>query len=266
MKLKRVLSGVCIVSIMVVSILIPTYANDQKEASDQEWAERRAYLEKNMRELGAKGPDAVEAFFEENGIVKAEDSSTEITPQSAPGSVTLSNIGGYYDQYSGKYLVSGYWDWGNILYVDNNAGALDGVSLSMCQTNWNAVTGYVFSSNPAGIAVYDENGNYYDFSGNANTISKSGIAYTFQDAFSNGGFGGYIGYSGSVWFWLDSKPSQSQIYIKMDFQHTWSKASLSSFGISWPVSSAPTLSMSFSSTPSNFKIANQTTLSSWPRL
>jgi hypothetical protein len=132
----------------------------------------------------------------------------------------------------------------------------------MCQTNWNAVTDYVLSSNPAGIAVYDQKGTSYGTAGSASTISQSGIAFTFRDSWGSGTV--YCGYQGQVWFWMDKKPSQSSLYVKMDYEHTWSAATLQSFGISWPVGSAPTLDMNFVSAPYNFKIANQITLYSWP--
>ncbi|OPX44880.1 hypothetical protein CLHUN_14340 [Ruminiclostridium hungatei] len=268
MFIKKLLSAICVISLMVSILLYPSFASSSKEDSDAKWNERRAFLEENIKELGAKGPDAVDAFLKKNGVEKSDkiiaDPSRNISPMSAPGSVTLS-ISAYRDQYSSKYLVTGYWTWNDIGLVDTSAGALDGVALSMCQTNWNPVTGYVFSSNPAQMAIYDNYGTLYDNAGSASVISKSGVAYTFQDKWITG-INKFCGYSGSAWFWLDTCPDQLPIYIKMDFIHTWTSAQLNNFGISWPVGSAPTLNMNFSTVPSKFMKADQITLYSWPRL
>lgn len=149
--------------------------------------------------------------------------------------------------------------------VDSNAGAFDGVSLAMCQTNWNPVTGYILASNPANIAVYDQLGTHYPNAGGPSRIDKSGIVYAFEDRWIPRPVQDnlYVGYQGQVWFWLTKVPSQLPIYIKMDFLHTWTNASLSSLGFNWPVNSAPTISMTFSSTPSQFTKANQITLNRW---
>lgn len=234
-----------------------SYSLDVK--MDNDWESRRAFIEENIINISSQGPDKVNEWLIANGFQEVEYIKT-IEPLSSPGSVVLRNIQGYYDSVAKKYIVKGWWSWQGIHLVDSTAGALDGVSLAMCQTNWNPVTGYVFTSNPAGIAVYDQDYTHYPHAGGASKIDKSGIVYTFQDAWQGSK---YVGYHGQVWFWLNSTPSQLPIYIKMDFEHTWTNANLSSFGFNWPVGSAPTINMVFNITPANFKIANQITLSSW---
>jgi hypothetical protein len=260
MRLRKFITGLCLIALLTACFSQSALA--ETKISETQVKDRQDFIDNNIRKLGGKGQDALDDFFSKNGIVKA-DTITPVTPMSAPGSVNLS-VNAWYDRYSNKYVVQGSWQWIDLSVVDLSSGALDGVSLSMCQTNWDAATGYVFSSNPARIAVYDNFGTEYINAGGASTISKSGIAYTFQDSWVNAY--SYCGYHGVAWFYLDKVPTQLPLYIKMDFQHTWSSASLSSFGISWPTNSAPTLSMQFSTVPKNFQRSQQITLSNWPNL
>lgn len=265
MRIKKVL---CLAVILCISITSVTYVSakpSNEKMTDKEWQVRRNYIDENIKKLAGRGPEEVEKFFEENNIVECDfvKDASDISTKSLPGAVSFYGIGGYYDRVAGKYFVTGYWEWAAIGYVDNNAGAVDGVSLALCQTNWNSATGYIFSSNPANIAVYDQNGTYYPYAGGISAISKSGIAYSFQDAWKGVWADQYCGYRGTVWFYLDQPPTQLPLYIKMDLTHTWSSATLTSLGISWPTGSAPTLNMQFSNTPSKQPYANQTTLYGW---
>lgn len=256
MRFKRVLTFLTLCLILLLNVNA-VYAKSSN-GSDK-WEERRAFIEENISILGSQGPAKVDEWLEANGIHKVNNIQS-IQPLSSPGSVSLYSIDGYFDSLAKKYIVKGWWTWNGTSLIDSTSGALDGVSLAMCQTNWDPVTGYILDSNPSGIAVYDQNGTYYPYAGNTSKIDKSGIVYTFQDSWSGTN---YCGYKGQVWFWMTTTPSQLPIYVKMDFEHTWTSASLSSFGFSWPVGSAPTINMTFSTTPENFKIANQIYLSSW---
>lgn len=265
MKIKRILltAVFLLTTITSISVNASPQTPDNEKFAHANWEDRRAYLEKNFTEIG-NDVEKFDTFMEQNGLEAAE-TMIPIQPQSAPGNVQLYNIKGYRDRFSGKYVVSGRWIWNNISNIDSNAGAVDGVSLALCQTNWNPVTGYVFTSQPAGIAVYDQDSTHYPSAGGVSSISKSGIAYTFQDSYKGALWWiKYCGYSGQVWFWLDRAPDQLPIYIKMDFTHTWSEAELDSAGIEWAAGSAPKISMKFKIAPKNFTLANQVTLSSWP--
>lgn len=255
-KYKKALT---IVSLCLILLLNVSTVSAKNSNSDKDWEKRRAFIEENIIVLGSQGPDKVDEWLQANGIHKVE-SINSIQPASAPGSVKITYIDGYYDGVAKKYLVKGWWTWNDISLVDSNAGALDGVSLAMTQTNWDPVTGYILESSPAGIAVYDQNGTYYPYAGNTSKIDKSGIVYTFQDSWSGTN---YIGYNGQAWFWMLRTPDQLPIYIKMDLEHTWTSASLKDFGFSWPVGSPPTISMTFDTTPENIKIADQKFISSW---
>lgn len=235
-------------------------AGNYENATDVAWEGRRAFVEENMIIIGSQGPEKVEEWLKANGVYKVQ-SIKSIEPMSTPGSVRLYNIDGYFDSIAKKYLVKGWWTWEGILLVDLTAGAVDGVSLAMCKTDWNPVTGYILASNPAGIAVYDQDGTHYPYAGGASKIDKSGIVYTFQDGWYNQMK--YCGYRGQVWFWMNQQPSQLPIYIKMDYMHTWSAAKLSSFGFNWPSNSAPEINLKFDVVPKNFKRANQITLNNW---
>ncbi len=265
MKSKKVLS---ILLICMFFLLSSQVASAKTMLTEDEWDQRREYINQNIKELGGQGQEAIESFLEANGIVKLSESDSMniseslISPMSVAGSVDL-YVNFWYDQYAGKYVVQGGWEWQSLSYIDNKGGAVDGISLTMYQTNFKPVTGYVYSSYPAYIQVYDQNGWLYDNAGSASSISNSGIAWTFQDAWQ---IGAYCGYSGIVWFYLDEKPSQSPMYIGINFTHTWSDATLSSFGITWPTNNLPSLNMSFTSTPKSFTKTTQTTVYSWPRL
>lgn len=262
MRLKKVmLLAICFVLLFNVSIV-----SAKNTKANVNWDERRAFIEENMILIGSQGPEKVDEWLKANGVYKSkkvvalQPETESILPLSSPGSVSLNNITGYFDTIAKKYIIKGWWNW--LTSADSTAGALDGVSIAMCQTNWNPVTGYQFASYPTGIAVYDQYGTHYPYAGNASKIDKSGILYTFQDSWYQGR---YCGHKGQVWAWLTLPPSQSPIYLKMDYQHTWSSASLSSYGFTWPAGSAPTINMQFNVVPSNFKVANQVTLSSWPQ-
>ncbi|AVX31872.1 hypothetical protein CTH_2333 [Carboxydocella thermautotrophica] len=194
-----------------------------------------------------------------NGVNKVQDMHG-VQATSSPGQAYLTNIDGYFDGLAKKYLIKGWWKWNST--PDATAGALDGVSLAMAKADgsWSPVTGYTFASNPAGIAVYSQNGTYYPNAGNASKIDKSGIVYTFKDGWSGTQ---YIGYQGQVWAWLDSRPKELPIYIKMDYEHTWTDANLSSFGFSWTYPNPPSINMTWNTVPANWIIANQITLYTW---
>lgn len=264
MKVKKVVSVLVVATLLVLNISSVLAQNNNE---NKLWEKRREYIEKKIIELGKEGPDQVDNWLAQNGLIKAtniictSDGEGDFQIKSSPGDVNIYNIQGYYDSSAHKYLIKGWWTWKSIADVDISAGALDGVSLAMCKTDWNPVTGYVLASNPAGIAVYDQSGNHYPNAGSASKIDKSGIIYTFEDKWVDTK---YCGYKGQVWLWMNTPPTQLPIYIKMDYEHTWTDATLSSFGFDWPAGSAPTINMQFSTTPSNFKIANQITLYSWP--
>lgn len=263
MILKNLIAVVSTITICTLSICAPVGAANKK-MNDKDWNERRAYLEENMRDLGSQGEEAVQKFLEENNVIKAEEIEVEDQGKvraSSNGSVTL-KMYTYYDRYSQRYLVKGTWTWSDIDKIDSKPGAVDGISLSMYTTDYKAVSGYEYASNPGGITVYDNNGKSYSDAGGVSKISKSGIAYTFKDGWKNSST--YVGYSGSVWFWLNKKPINSTIYVNMNFQHTYSSATLKSCGISWTAGEAPSINMNFENTPSNWIAANQITVKSWP--
>lgn len=178
---------------MSISLLLNTttvYAKNVK--TDEDWDKRRAFVEEHIAKLGSQGPEKVDEWLQVNGIYKINDiQNQDVRIASPSGAVTLYNINGYYDTLSRKFVVKGWWTWNDISLVDPTSGALDGVALAMCKTDWNPVTGYVLDSNPAGIAVYDQNGTYYAYAGSASTIDKSGIVYTFQDSWSGTNYTGY---------------------------------------------------------------------------
>jgi hypothetical protein len=238
---------------------------DPQKMSDKDWEKRRALIEENITTLGSQGPDKVDEWLNKNGIVKAKDLLAEDQEQiiinSAPGAIQCYNIQAYYDTSARKYLVKGWWQYTDMNKPDIFPGPVDVVSLAMCKTDWDPVTGYVFSSNPAGIAVYDNLGNHFPTAGGVSKIDKSGILYSFQDSWHLMEF---VGYRGQVWFWLDVKPTQTPIYVKMDLKHTWNAGTLSSFSFDWPLKSAPTIKATIGGSTLSADYANQITLSSWP--
>lgn len=151
-----------------------------------------------------------------------------------------------------------------MLQYANSLGEHPCTLLVMCNTDYSACSGFVYDSNPAGITVYDTQGKIYNNAGAASTIDKSGIVWNYQDYWVNTTT--YAGYRGHVWFWLKTAPNKYPFYIKMDYQHTWTNATYSSAGFTWTPGSAPQINLQFTTTPSQFKSANQITLSSWPTL
>lgn len=241
-------------------------AKTKNVLTEEELNQRRAYIDENIRLLGAQGQDAIDEFFSKNNVVKlnaaTDISNSDLSVQSYYGNVGL-NATVWYDQYAGRYVVQGSWQWDNINSVDSSAGALDGVALTMYQTNYQPVTGFVYASNPANIQIYDQWGTPYTGLGGTGAISNSGIAWAFQDKWQNGS---YAGYHGIVWFHLTQKPAQSTIYVGISYEHTWTTAVCNSYGISWVLDTLPVINMTFSIETQFIKPVNQITVTSWPRL
>lgn len=231
-------------------------------------------LNEGMAKLGAKGAEAVDAWLEDHGVFKLKGgkegqtviiSNSEVGILSDPGNITIRDIDAYFDSVAKKYIVRGFWDWRKIEYVDSKAGSIEGVGLAMSKTDGTSTTGQIFSSNPAGIAVYDQDGYHYTDVGNAAKISKSGVAYTFQDRWM--WLNKYVGYSGQVWFYLDQRPLEDSVYITMTFEHTWEETYTSTeYGLSWG-GSYPEIYIKWNNNiaPKNWTAVNQHTEYQWER-
>lgn len=67
-------------------------------------------------------------------------------------------------------------------------------------------------------------------------------------------------------FKISYPPSQSPVYVKMDFEHTYKSGTVSNVTVSWqPGRIAPEIQMTSGTQPSYWKKANQITVySPWP--
>lgn len=264
MKFKKI---ICLIAAISLTLSNSSAISAEQEIgimTEKEWEVRRSFIDENITELAAKGPEEVEEFFKKNNIQKSELMVPDIGIQSLPNSINIRSLNGYYDNISRKYFVTGYWEWNAENLLDMYAGAVDGVSLSLYQPNYEAATGFLFSSNPANISVYDQNGTLYPYAASPSNISRSGVAYTFQDNFYGPGTTKYCGYKGAVWFYMDKAPDQLPLYIKMDVNHTWQSSALENFELRWTPGKAPELVMEFGSAIQVIRPVNQTTLYSWP--
>lgn len=269
-KLQKVMSVVLAATLLLVNST-SVYAANDKKGNDQSWEARKAYIEENMIRLGSEGFDKVDEWLKLNGVEKisiqdSNVSSTEgiISPMSDPGSLSLYSIDGYFDTLAKKWIVKGWWSWNSPSYVDSTSGALEGIALSMSRTDFSPATGYVLDSNPAGIAVYDQAGNYYSSTGATSKIDASGISYIYQDAWLGTQ---YRGYKGQVWFWMTAPPtvnSSNPLYLKMHYIHTWTSANLNTFGLKWAAGTPPELNMTWQTVPAQWPSTQQITIYSWP--
>ncbi|HVJ47733.1 hypothetical protein [Desulfitobacterium sp.] len=268
-KLRKVMSFLLAATLLLVNSNSVLAANNQK-ANDETWEARRAYIEENMIKLGSQGFDNVDEWLQLNGVEKvklkasSKDKDDVISPMSDPGNISIYSIDGYFDSLAKKYLVKGWWSWNSTSYVDSTTGALEGVALSMSNTDFSPATGYVLASNPAGIAVYDQAGNYYSNTGATSKIDSSGVSYIYQDAWLGTQ---YRGYKGQAWFWMTTPPTTSSsnpIYLKMHYIHTWTGANLETFGLKWQPGAPPELNMTFSTVPAQWPATNQITIYNWP--
>lgn len=265
LSVKRLLSSIFLVCALVMSSVVVNAATEepQKKLTKKQLEKRQQEINEGIIEAGKKGPQAVDDFLKSQGFEEA-DMIVPVEPMSSNGNATVDTLKGYKDKFSGTYLVSGWWHWKDLAYVDSDAGAMDGVALALSnQSDFSKASGFVFASNPANIAVYDQNGKYYSDAGGPAKISGSGVAYTFQDEWLPGGI--FVGYSGQVWFQLTTPPTKTNLYITMDYEHTYSASTLSSFGINYPTGSPPTITMSWTSVPKNWVRSNLVQLNGWPQ-
>ncbi len=258
---KRFLCSLLLMALLISSITTA----DAIPMSDKEWEDRKAYLEENIISLGSQDFETVENWLFLNGFQDVEivkDDGSLIQPMSTNANVSITSFDAYYDTRSSRYLIKGWWIWKGTSYLDLSAGAIDGVMLAMYNSNFGTVTGYEYSSNPAGIAVYDQNGTHYPDVGGLEDISGSGLVWTFQDYYD---WNNYVGFKGQAWAWLDKKPTDSTVYLKLDYRHTYTTATFNSGTISWaPGTKAPSISLSFSGVPQAWTATNIWKKPSWP--
>lgn len=170
MNLKKLIC-LSLVAIISLSLSNASHIRAKQEngiMAEKEWQVRKNYIDENIAKLAAIGPEKVEEFFQKNNIKEAEFMVPDVGTRSLPGAIEIRSLNGYVDNTSGKYFVTGYWEWRGASYLDMYAGAVDGVSLSLSQTNYNPATGFIFSSSPANIAVYDQEGTHYPYAASPN--------------------------------------------------------------------------------------------------
>lgn len=255
----------CIVLLVAISSTTFAAPKEGKKGSDVSLEARKQFIEDGIIRLGAKEPHVLEQWLGLNGIIAAEigsPSADSIGIMSGPGDAYIYDMGAYYDTWAKKYLIKGAWKWNSINLVDTNAGAVDTVSLSMHKTDYTATTGQIWRSQPHGMALYDQWGNYHG-SGTPGGTSASALLMSFQDRWT--AHYAYVGYQGSIWGWLDQKPSQSPIYLAMNFEHTWTDAQLQSLTFKFGNNSAG-LEAKFDRVLSRWvpPLHNQITVYNWP--
>jgi hypothetical protein len=231
----------------------------EKPMTEEQWEARKRIIDENMIKLGAD-QEKLDTWLAANGIFKVQSEKQEPIETRSTGAQVNLTVDAYNDTIGNKYCIKGAWTWSGTL--DDLCGPIDGVTLSMYYGNGYKASG-TWVSNPAGIAVYDQYGNYYSSAGWVRSINAADIVYSFQDAIQ-GSY--YVGYQGQAWGWMSSPPSQSPIYVKMDFEHTYRSGSVSNVTVSWSQGNrAPEISMTFGTQPSYWKKANQITVySPWP--
>ncbi len=258
---KRFISSLLLMVLLISSITTVNAASME----DKEWEDRKAYIEENIIALGSNDFEAVENWLFLNGFQDVEvvqDEDNMIKPLSSAENVTITNFDAYYDTRSSRYLIKGWWMWKGTQYLDISAGAVDGVMLAMYNSNFRPVSGYEYAYGTAtGIAIYDQHGTHYPNSGSQATPVNSGLVWTFQDYYD---WNNYIGYKGQVWAWLAKKPTDSTVYLKLDYQHTFTGASLNSATISWPLNDKPSISLGFNIAPQAWTASNFWRIPSWP--
>ncbi len=181
-------------------------------------------------------------------------------------SVRIVNMDAYYSTFARKYMIKGGWRWKSFNYVDPSAGAPEALSISMHNTqNYGAVTGHLWSTNPAGIAVYDNLGYHYPNLGGLSSISLSALNFQYQDSYYTLGAPIYIytGYRGSIWGWLDRRPTNLPFYLVFNYIHTWSSAQLTSLTFNFSKGTHG-LSATWSIVPRLWHRVGQKTVTSWP--
>ncbi|MEL7648747.1 MAG: hypothetical protein AAGU76_11680 [Sedimentibacter sp.] len=261
--MKKKFIGSLLLLILLISSVTTANAAPMKDA---EWENRKAYIEENIIALGSQDFETVENWLFLNGFQDVEVAQNKdglIQPLSTNANVSITSFDAYYDTRSSRYLIKGWWIWKGTSYLDVSAGAVDGVMLAMYNSNFAPVSGYEYtSSNPTGIAVYDQNGTHYPNVGGLEDVSGSGLVWTFQDYYD---WNNYVGFKGQVWAWLDKKPTDSTVYLKLDYRHTYSSATFNSGTISWSSGTkAPSISLSFSVAPQAWTATNIYKILSWP--
>lgn len=192
--------------------------------------ERIAYVNEQIKKLGKSGPDAVDKWLLQNGFekVKIEKKTQGVEPLSSNGNVDLW-VDAYYDTLTKAYCIKGSWEWKDEQFPDSEAGPEEVLALIMSDSEGNPLSGQQWKDGE--VAVYDQEGNYYDYLGGLSDWTKSAHMFTFQDEWYSGGL--YAGYSGHAWAWMTQKPSASTVYLTFSFQHTYEDGELDDVSINW---------------------------------
>lgn len=187
----------------------------------QQWASRDdAKLEKELVKLGwTKLP-----------------SKPQVSIMSSPGAGIVTPKG-IFRAGDGAYLVQGDWSWSSSADMDIEPRPEDYFALGLTDSSNNAIKDA--SPTSMNMAIYDQFGTSYRTYGNPSIISQSGATYTVSDQWKSLVSSSYIGYSGSIWYYLPYKPADvSNVRLMMEWKHTYTTGltigTLFSVSLGWP--------------------------------